>query len=86
MASICFLHSLNLHVLSLPFPLFAFSYYFFTGVVGVALTGWMLERAGGAATGWWQALATAAALCLAGSLHFLAFARGQRLFGSAEDL
>lgn len=54
-----------------------------SGVVGVAVTGYLLQWAGGAdkAAGWYQACAAAAVQCLAGSLVFLAAARGERLFG-----
>eukprot|EP00887_Chlorella_sp_A99_P001216 scaffold14.g1216.t1 len=55
-----------------------------SGVVGVAVTGYLLQRAGGAeqAAGWYQVLALCAVQCATGSLVFLAFARGERLFGS----
>jgi hypothetical protein len=59
-------------------------------VVGVSATGYLLQWSGGAeaAVGWYRAFAAAAAQCLFGSLVFLAFARGERLFGSdaAADL
>lgn len=56
------------------------------GVVGVAVTGWMLEAAGVSSLGgWWQAFATSSALCVAGSLLFLTSARGDRLFGGNEQ-
>ncbi|KAK2079250.1 hypothetical protein QBZ16_002941 [Prototheca wickerhamii] len=53
------------------------------GVVGVAATGFFLEQAGGAQhkTGWLISLAIAAALCVLGSLIFLRYARGTRVFG-----
>lgn len=53
------------------------------GVVGVAATGQLLERAGGAdrRAGWYAACAVAAAQCVLGSAVFLALARGDRLFG-----
>lgn len=54
------------------------------GVVGVAVTGYLLQWAGGAdrPAGWYQAFALSAAQCVGGSLLFLATARGERLFGS----
>jgi ACS family sodium-dependent inorganic phosphate cotransporter len=56
------------------------------GVVGVALTGLMLDAAGVESIGgWWQAFATASALCVAGSLYFLSAARGERLFGDGDQ-
>ena len=56
------------------------------GVVGVALTGWMIEHAGqGSLAGWWQAFSTAALMCVAGSAFFLAFARGDRIFGDTDQ-
>ena len=53
------------------------------GVVGVAVTGYVLQWAGGAqnSAGWYQAFAAAAVQCVAGSLVYLRFARGERLFG-----
>ncbi|PRW51088.1 putative anion transporter 5 [Chlorella sorokiniana] len=55
-----------------------------SGVVGVAVTGYLLQWAGGASqpTGWYQACAAAALQCLAASFVFIAAARGERLFGS----
>ena len=50
------------------------------GVIGVAVTGIMLERSQGLA-GWWAALLLCAAQCLGGSVLFLMCARGERLFG-----
>ncbi|EIE21273.1 MFS general substrate transporter [Coccomyxa subellipsoidea C-169] len=56
------------------------------GMVGVAVTGCMLEAAGtGSLLGWWQAFATSSALCMAGSLMFLTSARGDRLFGGSDQ-
>jgi len=56
------------------------------GVVGVAVTGLMLESAGvGSLGGWWQAFATSSALCVAGSLLFLSSARGDRIFGASDQ-
>ncbi|KAL4429992.1 hypothetical protein ABPG77_004362 [Micractinium sp. CCAP 211/92] len=54
------------------------------GVVGVAVTGYLLQWAGGAdrPAGWYQAFALSAVQCVGGSLLFLAAARGERLFGS----
>lgn len=57
------------------------------GVVGVAVTGRILERAGGAVNtkGWYQALFLAAVQCLGGAVVFLIFGRGERLFGADTD-
>lgn len=57
------------------------------GVVGVAVTGRILESAGGAvqAKGWYQALFLAAAQCMGGAIVFLLFGRGERLFGADTD-
>ena len=54
-----------------------------SGVVGVAATGRLLEWSGGAdkVWGWYQALALAAVQCVGGSIAFVAFGRGDRLFG-----
>jgi hypothetical protein len=48
----------------------------------VAVTGWILDWAGGAAviTGWWRAHAVCAAICLAASGVFNIYAQGQRIF------
>lgn len=50
------------------------------GVIGVAVTGVMLDKSQGLA-GWWAALMLCALQCLAGSFLFLTGARGERLFG-----
>ena len=58
------------------------------GVIGVAATGLLLNTATenvDASSGWWQAFATCAVLCTAGSSIFVMFARGDRLFGSEND-
>ena len=57
------------------------------GVIGVASSGWLLQRAGGATNllGWYHALGLSSALCLLGSGVFLNFARGTRIFGENED-
>ena len=53
------------------------------GVVGVALTGFLLDSAGASAiSGWWQAFAACAVQCLAGAVLFIWFAKGDRIFGS----
>ena len=51
------------------------------------MTGWLLKWAGGAdkMLGWYQALLLAAVQCVGGSLIFLAFGRGERLFGGDSD-
>ena len=56
------------------------------GVIGVAVTGVMLDSAGVESIGgWWQAFSTASALCIAGSLYFLSAARGDRIFGDSDQ-
>ena len=56
------------------------------GVIGVAVTGVMLDTAGVESIGgWWQAFSTASALCVAGSLYFLSAARGERIFGDSDQ-
>ena len=58
------------------------------GVIGVAVTGLLLNSSADsaiAASGWWQAFAACAILCIAGSTIFVVFARGHRLFGSDTD-
>ncbi len=58
-----------------------------SGVIGVAATGHILKYAGGAdkVLGWYQALTLAAVQCVGGSLIFIAFGRGDRLFGGDSD-
>lgn len=53
-----------------------------SGVIGVAITGYILEAAGGSAAplGWFQAHFLAAGLGVAGSMYFIFAARGNRLF------
>lgn len=59
---------------------------FAAGVVGVAVTGLLLDRAGVEnMSGWWQSFMTASALCIAGSLYFLSAARGDRIFGDSDQ-
>lgn len=57
-----------------------------TGVVGVKVTGSLLQRATQAnpdgLDGWWTSFLAAAAQCVAGSFAFIMFARGERLFGA----
>jgi hypothetical protein len=55
-------------------------------VIGVTVTGVMLERNGGSSqlAGWYQAYGTSLALVLAGSGVFLAAARGDRIFGETD--
>lgn len=57
------------------------------GVVGVALSGRLLQHAGGAAAlaGWRHAFGLAALLCVGGSTMFLRHARGDRLFGETDQ-
>ncbi|KDD72187.1 hypothetical protein H632_c3727p0 [Helicosporidium sp. ATCC 50920] len=54
------------------------------GIVGVAATGFLLDRAGGAGVvaGWDQAVLVSALTCLLGLGAFAGFARGERLFGA----
>ncbi|KAK9804281.1 hypothetical protein WJX72_004509 [[Myrmecia] bisecta] len=58
-----------------------------SGVVGVAVTGLLLQHTSGASSlaGWWLALSAAALQCIGGSLFFLAAARGERLFGDTDQ-
>jgi len=53
-----------------------------SGVIGVAATGWMLQRAGGAERpgGWWAAHGVAAAGCVGAAGVFQAYARGDKMF------
>ena len=53
-----------------------------SGVVGVALTGVILDRMGGADNiyGWFYAHALCATICMAAMMVFNVFARGERLF------
>ena len=53
------------------------------GVIGVALTGFILESAGGSAqrAGWYEGYALAAVMGTTGSLVFIRNAKGERLFG-----
>ena len=53
-----------------------------SGVIGVAVTGRILDAYGGAASllGWYNAHAVAAVGCVLASLVFNAFARGERVF------
>jgi MFS transporter, ACS family, solute carrier family 17 (sodium-dependent inorganic phosphate cotransporter), other len=57
------------------------------GVVGVALSGQLLQRAGGAAvlTGWRHAFGLAAMLCIGGSTIFIRYAQGGRIFGETDQ-
>lgn len=53
-----------------------------SGVIGVAVTGRILDAAGGAAvkSGWFVAHAVCASICGAACFAFSLFARGERLF------
>ncbi|KAG2483091.1 hypothetical protein HYH03_018029 [Edaphochlamys debaryana] len=53
-----------------------------SGVIGVAVTGYILDASGGAdnVAGWYTAHAVSAAICLQAMLVFNFFARGERLF------
>lgn len=55
------------------------------GVIGVAVTGFILDQAGEGTRGWWQAFIVASALCWGGSVLFLTSAHGERLFGDLSD-
>ena len=58
----------------------------FAGVIGVAVTGFILDHAKeGTSRGWWQAFMLASALCWGGSALFLTSARGERLFGDLNE-
>jgi len=52
------------------------------GVIGVAVTGRILDAGGGAGEiqGWWSSYMMCAAICVAATLIFVLFARGKRLF------
>ena len=52
------------------------------GVIGVALTGNILEFYGGAhqRAGWVTSLGLSGVLCVLGNLYFVRAARGERLF------
>jgi ACS family sodium-dependent inorganic phosphate cotransporter len=52
------------------------------GVIGVAVTGYILDAAGGASSiaGWWQAHSVAAVILVAAMFVFNAFAKGIKLF------
>ena len=58
-----------------------------TGVIGVAVTGVMLNTSSGTieSNGWFQAFATCALQCMVGSAVFVLFAQGNRLFGGDTD-
>eukprot|EP00983_Pelagomonas_calceolata_P046302 1140097-Pelagomonas_calceolata.AAC.2 len=53
-----------------------------SGVIGVAITGRILDWYGGSAVlgGWYQAHALAAIICLGATVIFFSFARGDRCF------
>ena len=61
--------------------------FLYTGVIGVAVTGLLLNASTDqdVSTGWWQALAACAVQCMAGSAVFIIAAKGNRLFGSDTD-
>ena len=52
------------------------------GVIGVAVTGVILDRAGGASAvmGWYHAHAVCAVICLMAAVVFNAFAKGEKVF------
>ena len=54
-------------------------------MIGVAATGWMVEKAGSGLLGWYQAFSIAAVLCVASSFFFLAFAAGEKIFGETDQ-
>ena len=53
-----------------------------SGVIGVAVTGVILDRMGGADNlfGWFYAHALCATICIMAMMVFSVFARGERLF------
>jgi ACS family sodium-dependent inorganic phosphate cotransporter len=53
------------------------------GVIGLPVTGWLLEAGGGAANveGWRNACLVASILCAAGAVVFIVFGRGDRVIG-----
>lgn len=53
-----------------------------SGVIGVAVTGFMLEHNGGSENpaGWQHSFATCAGLGITGSMLFILFAKGEKLF------
>jgi ACS family sodium-dependent inorganic phosphate cotransporter len=53
-----------------------------SGVIGVAVTGGILDRYGGSTKlgGWYQAHALAGILCLGAAVLFVKYARGERCF------
>lgn len=57
------------------------------GVIGVSVTGLLLESNAGQdiSSGWWQAFAACAVQCVAGSAVFVIAAKGNRLFGNDTD-
>ena len=62
--------------------------YACAGVIGVAVTGLLLDnpsREHEISSGWWQAFAACTVQCIAGSTIFVLFAKGNRLFGSDQD-
>lgn len=52
------------------------------GVIGLPVTGYLLQAAGGAAqpAGWHAACAVCSGLCAAGAVVFVIFGRGDRVF------
>jgi len=71
-----------LRVLSATKPVFSCSSGTLSGVIGVAVTGHILDWFGGSAvlSGWFQAHALAAIICLGATVIFFSFARGERCF------
>ena len=53
-----------------------------SGVIGVSVTGMILQTSGGSAfvQGWSRSFSLAAVLCLVGSIFFVRSAKGDRLF------
>lgn len=60
---------------------------FHAGVIGVAVTGLLLDASSdqNISSGWWQAFAACAVQCIVGSKIFAIAAKGHRLFGSDAD-
>lgn len=58
-----------------------------SGIIGVAITGYILAWNDGGTTpdGWYMGFSLAAGLCIAGSIIFIKYAQGKRIFGG-DDL
>ena len=58
------------------------------GVIGVAVTGVLLQHAGPESplAGWWQSFGAAAWLVIIGGIAFIVFGKGHNLFGDTETM